>query len=53
VTRVRLMTKNFRLTKRAKERIAGIGSHYGAETPGARVRAEIAEKAEVAGFKFL
>lgn len=53
VTRGRLMTKNFRLNKRAKDWIAGIRSHYRAEAADAKARAEIEQKAEVGGFKFL
>jgi len=53
VTRGRLMTKNFRLTRRAKDWIAGIRSHYHGEAASAKATAEIEQKAEVAGFKFL
>ncbi len=53
VTRGRLMTENFRLTKRAKEWIAGIRANYRSERAEPEVRAEVEEKAEVAGFKFL
>jgi hypothetical protein len=47
------MTENFRLTKRAKEWIAGIRSNYESERAAPEARPEVEEKAEVAGFKFL
>jgi len=53
VTRGRLMTKNFRLTKRAKQWITGIRGEYGTGRSNAARRAEVQERAEVAGFKFL
>jgi hypothetical protein len=53
VTRGRLMTKNFRLTKRAKQWISGIRGEYGTGRSNAAKRAEVQERADVAGFKFL
>lgn len=53
VTRGRLMTEKFRLTKRAKAWIEGIRAHYGSDTADAKAQEKAREKAEVAGFKFL
>ncbi len=53
VTPGRLMTRNFRLTKRARQWIAGIRSEYEITRSNAGQRAAVQEKAEVAGFKFL
>lgn len=53
VTRGRLMTKNFRLKKRARRWIEGIRGHYATTRSSAEARSEIERKAEVAGFKFL
>ena len=53
VTRGRLMTNNFRLNKRAKQWIAGIRAEYATGRSSAARRAEVEQRAEVAGFKFL
>ena len=53
VTRGRLMTKNFRLTKQAKAWIAGIRDQYGTGRSSAAARAKVRDRAEVAGFKLL
>ena len=53
VTRGRLMTKNFRLTKHAKEWIAGIRGQYGTGRSSAAQREEVSQRTEVAGFKLL
>ncbi len=53
VSRGRFMTDNFRLTKRARQWIAGIQAQYGAGRASAAEKAKVAEKVEVAGFKML
>jgi biotin carboxylase len=53
VTRGRLMTRNFRLTRRAKDWIAGIRGHYRSENGSGKARAIAEERAEAAGFKLL
>ena len=53
VTPGRLMTKNFRLTQRARKWIAGMRAQYVTGRSNAAERAETASKVAIAGFKLL
>jgi len=53
VTPGRLMTKNFRLTSRARNWINGIRSQYMSNTVSAPKRAKVEREVEVGGFKLL
>jgi hypothetical protein len=53
VTPGRLMTRGFKLTKRAKSWISGINAHYSAGRATARERTQAEAMAEASNFKFL